>query len=104
MIVTYDVRLVFLSVLIAVFASYCALDLAGQIIVTQGRMRHLWLAGGAIAMGLGIWSMHFIGMLAYPLPNPVVYDLSILLTSIAVAITAPGVALSLVSYQRMSKP
>lgn len=55
---TYDYRLVALSVVIAVMASYAALDLAGRVTSARGRARFLWLGGGATAMGLGIWSMH----------------------------------------------
>src|SRR5260370_35730521 len=54
---SYDFRLVALSILIAVFASFAALDLAGRTTVASGRIRLVWLAGGAIAMGVGIWSM-----------------------------------------------
>jgi len=68
---SYDYGLVALSVLIAMLASYAALDLAGRITVSRGRLRIMWLMGGPAAMGLGIWSMHYIGMLAYSLPVPV---------------------------------
>jgi hypothetical protein len=64
----YDYRLVALSVLIAVFASYTALDLAGRTAAASGRVRLTWLAGGASAMGVGIWSMHYIGMLLSRIP------------------------------------
>ena len=70
----YDYRLVVLSVLIAIGASYAALDLAARITAASGRIRLAWLAGGAFAMGVGIWSMHYIGMLAFSLPVPVLYD------------------------------
>src|SRR5215212_9077252 len=56
---TYDLRLVALSYLVAVFASYTALDLAGRVTSSRGRARMLWLVGGAISLGIGIWSMHF---------------------------------------------
>ena len=62
---TYNLFLVALSIVIAVIASYVALDLAGRVTASTGRARKIWLAGGAAAMGGGIWSMHFIGMLAY---------------------------------------
>ncbi|HEV3054567.1 MAG TPA: MHYT domain-containing protein, partial [Solirubrobacteraceae bacterium] len=65
---SYDYRLVALSVAIAVLASYAALDLAGRVTAARGVPRALWLAGGAAAMGLGIWTMHYIGMLAFSLP------------------------------------
>jgi NO-binding membrane sensor protein with MHYT domain len=60
-----DFRLVVLSVVIAVFASYAALDLAGRVTAARGFARTLWLHGGAIAMGFGIWAMHYVGMLAF---------------------------------------
>ena len=64
---SYDYRLVALSVFIAMLASYAALDLGGRVTASRGRLRLVWLAGGATAMGMGIWSMHYIGMLAYSL-------------------------------------
>ncbi len=103
MIATYDVRLVVFSFVIAVIASYTALDLAGRVTAAQGRARKLWLAGGAIAMGTGIWSMHFIAMLAYKLPIPMDYDSSIVFVSLAVAVIASGLALYIVSRQQVDR-
>src|SRR6266536_1272515 len=97
----YDYRLVTLSVVIAICASYAALDLAGRIAAAKGRVRLTWLAGGAIAMGLGIWSMHYIGMLAFSLPVPVLYDWPTVLLSLVAAIFASGVALFVVSRKQM---
>src|SRR6266496_669716 len=71
---SYDPVLVALSVAIAVLASYAALDLAGRVTSAHGKARLFWLNGGAMAMGFGIWSMHYIGMLAFHLPIPVQYD------------------------------
>jgi NO-binding membrane sensor protein with MHYT domain len=62
---SYDYRLVILSVFIAVLASYAALDLSGRLAAARGRARLIWLCGGAIAMGVGIWAMHYIGMEAF---------------------------------------
>ena len=102
MMATHNLSLVILSVVIAIIASYTALDLSGRVTVAQGRVRTaLWLAGGAIAMGIGIWSMHFIAMLAYNLPIPIAYNLPIVLVSIAVAVVASGAALFVVSRQKM---
>ena len=101
---TYDLRLVALSVLIAICASYAALDLAGRVTAARGRALLFWLAGGAGAMGLGIWSMHYIGMLAFSLPLPVGYDLPTVLLSLRVAVLASGVALYVVSRKAMSLP
>src|SRR5271168_962128 len=94
---SYDYRLVALSVLIAILASYAALDLAGRVTAARGRARSIWLTGGAGAMGLGIWSMHYIGMLAYHLPVTVRYDWPTVLVSLQAAILASGIALLVVS-------
>src|SRR4051794_10346248 len=64
----YNPLLVLASLIVAILASYTALDMAGRITTAQGRSTKWWLAGGATAMGVGIWSMHFIGMLAFSLP------------------------------------
>jgi diguanylate cyclase (GGDEF)-like protein len=62
----------------------------------------MWLAGGALAMGVGIWSMHFIGMLALTLPIPLSYDIPKTLASLAVAILVAGFALSIASQKQSS--
>src|SRR5580704_14585664 len=98
---SYDYRLVTLSVVMAVSAAYAALDLAGRTTASHGRARLFWLAGGAAAMGLGIWSMHYIGMLAFLLPVPVLYDWPTVLVSFFAAIFASSVALFVVSRRRM---
>jgi len=98
---SYDPFLVALSVVIAILASYAALDLARQVTSARGRARLLWLNGGAVAMGFGIWSMHYIGMLAFDLPIPVQYDWPTVLLSLLAAIVASGVALFVVSRHKM---
>src|SRR5713226_2263753 len=97
---SYD-YLVALSAIIAILASYAALDLAGRVTAARGKARLLWLSGGAIAMGFGIWSMHYIGMLAFRLPVPVQYDWPTVLLSLLAAILASAVALFVVSRHRM---
>jgi PAS domain S-box-containing protein len=97
----YDIRLVALSVFIAVAASYAGLDLAARVTFARGRTRHLWLSGGATAMGIGIWSMHYVGMLAFHLPIPVQYDWPTVLASLLAAIFGSFVALFVVSRQKM---
>src|ERR1700738_2768073 len=90
---SYDFRLVALSVVMAVCAAYAALDLAGRTTASRGRARLFWLAGGAAAMGLGIWSMHYIGMPAFLLPVPVFYDWPTVVVSLfAAAIMGSGIA------------
>jgi two-component system, sensor histidine kinase and response regulator len=94
---TYDLRLVMLSYLVAVMASYAALDLAGRVTATRGRTRVLWLGGGALAMGLGIWTMHFTAMLALDLGMPMTYDIPLVIASFLIAIAASGFALIIAS-------
>jgi NO-binding membrane sensor protein with MHYT domain/nitrogen-specific signal transduction histidine kinase len=98
---SYNYALVALSVLIAMFASYAALDLAGRVTAAGGWTRAVWLLGGAGAMGTGIWSMHYIGMLAFILPIPVAYHWPTVLLSLFAAILASVVALYVVSRQKM---
>src|SRR5213593_1810886 len=98
---SYNYALVALSVLIAMFASYAALDLASRVTAAGGWTRAVWLLGGAGAMGTGIWSMHYIGMLAFILPIPVAYHWPTVLLSLFAAILASVVALGVVSRQKM---
>ena len=98
---SYNYALVALSVLIAMFASYAALDLAGRVTAAGGWTRAVWLLGGAGAMGTGIWSMHYIGMLAFILPTAVAYHWPTVLLSLFAAILASIIALYVVSRQKM---
>jgi NO-binding membrane sensor protein with MHYT domain/signal transduction histidine kinase len=99
---SYNYSLVALSVLIAMFASYAALDLAGRVTAAAGGWtRVVWLLGGAGAMGTGIWSMHYIGMLAFILPIPVAYHWPTVLLSLLAAILASIVALGVASREKM---
>ncbi|MGB3405584.1 MAG: MHYT domain-containing protein [Microcoleaceae cyanobacterium] len=93
----YNLQLVILSVAIAMLASYTALNLAGRVNATQSRAQMGWLVSGALAMGTGIWSMHFIGMLAFRLPVAVNYNFQQVVVSVLPAILASGLALFLVS-------
>jgi PAS domain S-box-containing protein len=101
LIASYNYALVALSVFIAMFASYAALDLAARITAAGGWIRAVWLLGGAGALGTGIWSMHYIGMLAFILPIPVAYHWPTVLMSLFAAILASVVALGVVSLQKM---
>jgi NO-binding membrane sensor protein with MHYT domain len=101
MVGSYDLGLVALSVLIAILASGAALDLANRVTAARGRARALWLAGGAFAMGSGIWSMHYVGMLAFRLPVPVLYDVPTVLASLLAAVLASAVALLFVSAETL---
>jgi len=97
---TYSPYLVALSLLVACIASYTALNLAAR--VTSSRGARGWLVGGACAMGVGIWSMHFIGMLAFSLPIPISYHIPVTLLSLAIAIGVSGFALALASGEALA--
>ena len=98
---SYSPALVLISLCVAILASYTALDLSGRIATARGRTVYLWIGGGALAMGFGVWSMHFIGMLAPQLPLELGYDLGLTLWSLLVAILSSGFALWLVSQPRL---
>jgi diguanylate cyclase (GGDEF)-like protein len=93
---TYSLELVGLSLLVAVAASYVAFALAAHISATRGWAGIYWLAGGAVAMGAGIWSMHFVGMLAFKLPISMSYDLETTIASLVIAVIASAFALYVV--------
>ncbi|WP_339465810.1 MULTISPECIES: putative bifunctional diguanylate cyclase/phosphodiesterase [unclassified Pseudomonas] len=98
---SYSSTLVFISLCVAILASYTALDLTGRIATAKGRSVHFWTAGGALAMGVGVWSMHFIGMLAFRLPIDLGYDINITALSLLIAVLSCGFALWLVSQPKL---
>jgi NO-binding membrane sensor protein with MHYT domain/nitrogen-specific signal transduction histidine kinase/ActR/RegA family two-component response regulator len=93
----YETPLVLVSILVAILASYAALSLAGRVSESRGRAVSAWIVGGAIAMGSGIWAMHFVGMLAFRLPIPIAFDLPLTLASLLLPILASSLALWQVS-------
>jgi NO-binding membrane sensor protein with MHYT domain/CheY-like chemotaxis protein/nitrogen-specific signal transduction histidine kinase len=93
----YETPLVLVSILVAILASYAALSLAGRVSESRGRAVPAWIVGGAIAMGSGIWAMHFVGMLAFRLPIPIAFDLPLTLASLLLPILASSLALWQVS-------
>lgn len=99
---SYDYGLVVLSVVLAMFASYAALEIAGRVASSRGRLRALWLSCGAVVMGLGIWATHYVGMLALDMPITVSYHLPTVALSLLAAIAASAVALFVVSQPQIS--
>jgi len=87
---TYDPYLVALSIMVAALASYTALDLGGRVAAARGLGRPVWLAAAAITMGGGIWSMHFVAMLAFIMPTQMSYEIGLTTLSLVVAIFVTG--------------
>src|SRR5579863_960366 len=101
---TYNGWLVAASLLMAMLASYTALDMCGRVEATHGASARWWWAGGSMAMGVGIWSMHFLGMLAFRLPMAMGYDPGITSLSLLIAIASSAFALWIVCHKAFSVP
>jgi|688.fasta_scaffold25911_11 PAS domain S-box-containing protein len=95
---TYNLSIVALSYFIACLASFVALDITERIRAggESDKVRMAWLIIGAFAMGMGIWTMHFIGMLAFVMPMPMEYDPALTLLSLIIAIVASAFAFFLI--------
>src|ERR1700733_2476138 len=100
----YNHWLVGLSLVVAMLVSYTALRLASRVATSEGNGSRIWLGVGALAMGIGIWSMHFVGMLAFSLPISLSYDVPTTFASLAVAIVTSGFALGVSSGVKLTLP
>jgi PAS domain S-box-containing protein len=100
---TYNAGLVALSILIAIVASYAAFDLGERVSASGGQRRWAWLTSGAMAMGLAIWSMHYVGMLAFVLPVPVLYHVPTVILSLVAAVAGAAIALCIVCKETMRR-
>lgn len=98
----YNTALVLLSYAIAVFASFTALDLATRVRTTDGKGARAWIIAAAVAMGGGIWAMHFVGMLAWMMPMPVAYDSGVTIASLLLPIVVTGIGLFVVNADSSS--
>ncbi|MBH2016801.1 MAG: PAS domain S-box protein [Burkholderiales bacterium] len=99
----HDPMLVALSVCLAIFASTMALHAAEQArALTQSRLRSVTLLAGSLALGCGVWGMHFIGMLAYQLCTRVSYDSALTTASVLPSVGASWVALRLLTQERVN--
>jgi NO-binding membrane sensor protein with MHYT domain len=99
---THDPYLVALSILVASFASYTALDLSGHVGAARGLARRVWLVAAAITMGGGIWSMHFVAMLAFIMPTPMSYNIGLTSLSLVLAIFVTGGGFYVIGRQSAS--
>jgi NO-binding membrane sensor protein with MHYT domain len=99
----HDSVLVTISIVISTAASYTALDLAGRVRASQGWLKRAWLGAASLAMGGGIWSMHFVAMLAFSMPGMELgYDLTLTLVSLLVAILTTGISFIIMSRSHAS--
>ncbi|WP_375428587.1 MHYT domain-containing protein [uncultured Sphingomonas sp.] len=99
----HDTMLVALSIIIAVVASFTALSLAGRVRASSDRTRHVWLTAAATALGGGIWSMHFVAMLAFSMPGMgMSYDLAPTLASLALAVGFTGAGFVILDWRTPS--
>src|SRR4029079_4264650 len=94
----YNPYLVALSILVAVFAAYTALDHGGRVKGAQGGTRRVWLWAAAVAMGGGKWSLDFICMLAFTLPMTMSYDVGLTILSLLVAIVVTSGGFYVISF------
>lgn len=99
LLITWNIPMVLLSVLIAMIGSLTALTHAQRMRASSGHTALMWMLAGGITLGLAIWSMHFIGMLAFHLPIPIGYELSLTLLS-----TLPAIAAALLGFYVLRKP
>ncbi len=99
----YHHWLVLVSILVAILASYTALTLALRIRVAPRQIAPAWLLGGGVAMGIGIWSMHFVGMLALTLPIEIAYNIGVTLLSLVIAIVVSTFALHIASQNQVAR-
>ena len=103
MIVHYDPFLVFLSIAAAMLGTYTAIIILAKARATQHIAYKTRVASGSLALGVGIWSMHFIGLLAIQLPIPVSYAFLPTLLSSLVAVVLTGLALYAATSGVLSK-
>jgi signal transduction histidine kinase len=100
----FDPFIVCLSVLASILAVYVALDLTGRIAASVGAVRSAWILAGALATSVGMWTMHFTGMLALRLPVPVRYTLQGMAAALVIAVAASVVSLLVAGTQGAKSP
>ena len=103
LLVSYDWPLIVLSIVVVFISAYTALTISSTLFATVGRDRVKWILHGALVMGLGIWSMHFIGMLASHASVEVTYHTPLVIFSIFPALFASGIAFAITSNHKSAK-
>jgi diguanylate cyclase len=98
---SYNPWLVSLSIVVAILVSFTSLRLAARVADSSRAAGRAWLVLGALSMGVGIWAMHFIGMLAFSLPIQLRYDLALTFGSLGAAILTSGFAIKIASSSNL---
>lgn len=101
--VTYNPVLVFVSSAIAILAAYATLEVSSKLSAADGTNRTFWLINGAIVLGSGVWSMHFVAMLAFSVPISITYNLLLVLISLLVPVLVSFLALSIIGRPQPSQ-
>jgi len=100
---TYNGWLVLCSIVVAIFVAHTALGLSCRVARAKAEdSMQWWLIGGSLAMGTGIWAMHFLGMLAFSLPIPLTYDFTITAASLLIAVVISAFALAVAADPKIS--
>lgn len=100
----YDLPLVVASFLVAVLAAYAALFFGARLSNANTGERRKWLLAGALLMGTGVWTMHFVGMRAMPMDVAMSFDVLMTVVSWLAAVVASGVALHIIGHKRLGAP
>jgi len=98
----YDVSLVVASYVVAVLAAYTALFFGARLGSVDDGKRLPWLITGGLAMGTGVWTMHFVGMRAMPMEMTMTFDTGMTLVSWLAAVVASGIALHIIGRDRIN--
>ncbi|MDH5660175.1 MAG: response regulator, partial [Gammaproteobacteria bacterium] len=99
---SYNPYLVALSFFIAAYASYSMLSISERLINADSKSKLMWLFGGATTLGSGIWSMHFIGMLAYEVNMPMTYDVGMTVLSGLIVLLASALAMYILGWGQIT--
>ena len=99
---SYNGWLVFLSIAVAAVASYAALHLASRVVQSNGAKKKVWLIIGAMIMGMGIWSMHFIDMMTFQMRAGITYETPLLISSILASFFGSLIAFSICIQKQLS--
>lgn len=99
----YDLPLVAASFLVAVLAAYAALFFGARLTNAKDGERRKWLAAGAVLMGTGVWTMHFVGMRAMPMDVAMTFDVLMTAVSWLAAVVASGIALHIIGRERLER-